>query len=333
MIQQGPVEFTTGLFLYPKLIQMNTNILRPSTLNYQRFKTIGNTIGHTPIHEFPSLSPRPGVRIFGKLEWYQFGGSVKARAAYNMIRYAITTGRLISGQRLLDASSGNTGIAYASICSVLGIPLTLCLPENASSQRIQILQGLGTELILTSRLEGTDGAQRVAADMASTSPGTYYYADQYNNSRNWKAHFYGTSREVYNQTGGQITHFVAGLGTTGTFTGTSRGLKCLNPKIETISLQPDAPMHGLEGWKHLETARVPGIYDSNLADDTLQVNSGEVFDLIRFIAKHEGLILSPSAAANLLGAHIIASKNRRATIVTLLADNGDKYSEILTQII
>lgn len=312
---------------------MNTIIHRQNTINYRRLNAIGNTIGRTPIHEFQSLSPHSGVRIFGKLEWYQFGGSVKARAAYNMIRYALTTGRLTGGQRLLDASSGNTGIAYASICSVLGIPLTLCLPENATSERIQILRGLGTELILTSRLEGTDGAQRVAADMASSSPGTFYYADQYNNPRNWRAHFYGTSREVFDQTGGQITHFVAGLGTTGTFTGTSRGLKCLNPKIETISLQPDAPMHGLEGWKHLETAKVPGIYDSTIANNRLEVNTGEAFDLVRFIAKHEGLILSPSAAANLLGARKIAENHRRATIVTLLADNGDKYSEILSQIL
>lgn len=313
---------------------MNTTIhALPKTINVRRLNALNSRIGHTPMHEFSSLSPRPGVRIFGKLEWHQFGGSVKARAAYNIIRYALTTGRLKAGQRLMDASSGNTGIAYASLCAVLGIPLTLCLPENASRERILILRSLGTELILTSRLEGTDGAQHVAAELAETNPGAYYYADQYSNPANWRAHFYGTSREIYDQTAGQITHFVTGLGTTGSFTGTSRGLTCLNPFIKSIALHPDTPMHGLEGWKHLDTAKVPGIYDAALAYDNLDIDTGEAFDLIRFVAKHEGLILSPSAAANLLGARTIAEQQRRATIVTLLPDNGDKYSEVLSQIL
>lgn len=322
----------TGPFSFPYCNQMKSTKLTPILINHRRLNTLGNSIGQTPLHEFPSLSPRPGVRIFGKLEWYQMSGSVKARAAYHIIRYAITTGRLRQGQRLLDASSGNTGIAYASICAAMGIPFTLCLPENASKARIQILRALGTELILTSRMEGTDGAQQVAAELAASAPGTYYYADQYNNPRNWRAHFFGTAREIHLQTGSRISHFVAGLGTTGTFIGTSRGLRCLNHQLETVALQPDTPMHGLEGWKHLGSARIPGIYDPTITDRVAEVNTDEAVDMIRFIARHEGLILSPSAAANLLGTRQVADQCRQATIVTILPDNGEKYAEVLSQI-
>ncbi len=312
------------------MIQQTTST---PAINVRRLSALSKRIGNTPLYEFSSLSPHRGARIYGKLEWMQFGGSVKARAAFNILKYAITTGRLTQGQKLLDASSGNTGIAYASICAVLNITFTLCLPENASKERIQILKGLGTELILTSRMEGTDGAQQTAAHLAADQPGTYYYADQYNNPRNWQAHFHSTAPEIYNQTSGQVTHFVAGLGTTGSFTGSARKFHCLNSKIVNIGLQPDSAMHGLEGWKHLETARIPGIYDSSLAAELLPIDTEEAFDLIRFIARKEGLIISPSAAANLLGAQKVARKTRTSKIVTLLPDNGDKYSEILSQIL
>ncbi|MCF8237858.1 MAG: cysteine synthase family protein [Saprospiraceae bacterium] len=302
-------------------------------INVRRLSGLSKRIGNTPLYEFASLAPYPHARIFGKLEWLQFGGSVKARAAYHILKYAITTGRLTPGQKLLDASSGNTGIAYATICAVLQIPFTLCLPENASKERIQILKGLGTELILTSRMEGTDGAQKTAAHLAADQPGVYYYADQYNNPRNWQAHFHTTAPEIYQQTSGRVTHFVTGLGTTGSFTGSARRLQCLNPKIRNIGLQPESAMHGLEGWKHLETARIPGIYDAGLANEILPIDTGEAFDLIRFIARHEGLIISPSAAANLLGAQKVAATTRKSRVVTLLPDNGDKYSEVLSQIL
>lgn len=312
---------------------MIQNLTRQVVYNHRKLSEIGHRIGSTPIHRINSLSPKPGVDILAKLEWEQFGGSVKARAAYRIIRYALTTGRLQPGQRLLDASSGNTGIAYASICAAMDIPMTLCLPENASRERILILKALGVELILTSQLEGTDGAQRVAAEMAIQHPGRYYYADQYNNPRNWQAHFYTTSKEIVEQTSGRVTHFVAGLGTTGSFTGTSRGLKCHLPSIQLIALQPEWPMHGLEGWKHLETAKVPGIYDQSLADRQLAVDTEEACDLLRFVARKEGMLISPSAAANLLGAKKVAETISNGTIVTLLADNGEKYQEVLSQIL
>ncbi len=312
------------------MIQNTTSI---PTINIRRLANLRKRIGRTPLHPFPSLSPHPGTRIYGKLEWMQLGGSVKARAAFSILKYAITTGRLTRNKRLLDASSGNTGIAYASLCAVLDIPFTLCLPENASKERIQILRGLGTELILTSRLEGTDGAQKTAAQLAAEQPGRYYYADQYNNPRNWQAHFHTTAPEIYQQTAGRVTHFVAGLGTTGSFVGSTRRFHCLDDKITCIGLQPDSAMHGLEGWKHLETARVPGIYDPGLATDIVPVDTGEAYDLIRFVARKEGLIISPSAAANLLGARKVAHQIRKGVIVTLLADNGDKYTEVLSQIL
>lgn len=314
-------------------MHMPSILQQPSTVHRQRLSSLGRQIGQTPLHEFPSLSPRPGVRIFGKLEWFQFGGSVKARAAYAIIKHGISSGHLRSGRRLLDASSGNTGIAYASLCAALEIPLTLCLPENASKERIRILKGLGTDLILTSRLEGTDGAQRIAAGMAADHPGTYHYADQYNHDANWQAHFRTTAREILAQTGGMVTHFVAGLGTTGTFTGTSRGLRAAGAAVRNIALQPDGPMHVLEGWKDLGTAKVPGIYDATLPDEVLQVDSGEALDLIRHLARREGIILSPSAAANLLGAKTVAERLSTGTVVTILADNGDKYGDLLDQIL
>ena len=297
-----------------------------------RLSALGKLIGNTPAHYFPTLSPRPGVRIIGKLEWLQLGGSVKARAAYRIIEQAIRSGRLKNGTRLLDASSGNTGIAYASICAALDIPLTLCIPENASKARIQILRGLGTELVLTSKLEGTDGAQAVAAQLSFDHPARYYYADQYNNPGNWQAHSDTTAREIFDQTNGRITHFVAGLGTTGTFIGTTRGLKNLLPQLTSVSLQPEFAMHGLEGWKHLETARVPGIYNQKVADDSLLVSTSDAYDMIRLIARKEGMLISPSSAANLLGAVKLAKSLDSGTVVTMLPDDASKYTEVLSQI-
>ena len=303
-----------------------------ATHSQRKLSRVGQQIGRTPLIELPSLSPRAGVRVLAKLEWHQLGGSVKARAAFRIIEDAIYRGAWKPGGRLLDASSGNTGIAYASIGAALGIPLTLCLPENASSERKRILQHLGVDVILTDRLEGTDGAQRVAREMAAKEPQRYTYLDQYNNPCNWQAHLVTTAREILRQTHGQVTHFVAGLGTTGTFTGTVRGIRMHRPDLAGIALQPNFPMHGLEGWKHLETAIVPGIYDPQLADKQMEIDTGEAYDLLRFIARKEGLLISPSAAANLLGAHRVAQTIQQGCIVTMLADNADKYGEVLQQI-
>jgi len=272
------------------------------------------------------------VKVFAKLEWQQLGGSVKSRPAFNIIKNAILNGEINEERGLLDATSGNTGIAYATIGAALGIPITLCLPENASKERKQILKALGAELIYTSKFESTDGAQIKAKELSKSYPNKYYYANQYTNDNNWKAHYKGTANEIIQQTKGEITHFIAGLGTTGTFMGTSRRLKAYNEDIRTIALQPNNPMHGLEGWKHLETAIVPQIYNGNIADDFIEVDTLESFDLVKQIAQKEGLLVSPSAAANLLGAIELAKRIDRGVIVTTFADNAEKYSEIMEKL-
>lgn len=295
-------------------------------------RSIERKIGHTPLHEFRHLFNRKNVKLFAKKEWMQLSGSVKARAGYNIIRKAIETGELSEHRALLDATSGNTGIAYGAIGQQLGISVTLCLPDNASEERKQILKQLGVKIIFTSKYEGTDGAQQVAKEMAAKSPSAYFYADQYKNDNNWKAHYFTTAPEIYEALP-EITHFVAGLGTTGTFVGTGRKLKKLNPSIQLISLQPDSALHGLEGWKHLETAIVPAIYDDQLADRNLEVSTEESYELMKAAYKYENLILSPSSAANLAGAIRVAEKLDEGVVVTLLPDNGDKYSEVINKII
>jgi cysteine synthase B len=289
-------------------------------------------IGNTPLQPITRLFNKKNVRIYAKKEWMQLSGSVKARAAYNIIRKAIESGELNRERTLLDATSGNTGIAYAHIASALGIPVALCLPENASKERKDILESLGVKLILTSRFEGTDGAQQVAKELAASDPAGYYYADQYKNQYNWKAHYHSTALEIYEELPG-ITHFVAGLGTTGTFIGTSRRLRELKPSIRLISLQPDFALHGLEGWKHMETAVVPEIYDPSVADANYEVSTEEAHELIRAAYKHEGLLLSPSSAANLAGTIRIAESLEEGTLVTMLPDNADKYSEVIKKIL
>ncbi|HET6253075.1 MAG TPA: PLP-dependent cysteine synthase family protein [Puia sp.] len=295
-------------------------------------RALENEIGHTPLYRFTRLYHRPGVEIYAKQEWMQLSGSVKARAAYNIIRHAIEKGYLNGHRTLLDATSGNTGIAYAYIAKRLRIPVALCLPENASRERKDILQSLGVNLILTSRFEGTDGAQEAAKTLADHDPDRYYYADQYKNAWNWLAHYHGTASEIFAELPG-ITHFVAGLGTTGTFVGTGRRLRELQPAIRLISLQPDHALHGLEGWKHLETAVVPAIYDPSVADANEEVSTEEAYTLIKEAWHTEGLLLSPSSAANLAGAIRIARDLEHGTIVTVLPDNADKYSEVIKKLL
>jgi cysteine synthase B len=299
----------------------------PSPALKARLNALGSQIGNTPLRTFPNVFRKENVLLFAKQEWEQLSGSVKARAAYAIFRDAIEKNILHDGKILLDATSGNTGIAYARIGRILGIPVTLCLPENASSERKDILRSLGVELLLTSRFEGTDGAQDVARSLAEQSPGRYFYADQYKNENNWKAHYEGTGKEILNDLPG-ITHFVTGLGTTGSLVGTGRRLKEKNPSIRIISLQPDNPLHGLEGWKHLETAVVPKIYDSGVADENHEISTEDAYHMIRTVKEKEGLLLSPSSAANLVGAIRVASQIDHGVVVTLLPDNGDKYGEL-----
>ncbi|RMD96163.1 MAG: cysteine synthase family protein, partial [Bacteroidetes bacterium] len=289
---------------------------------------VGQFIGRTPLYEIKNVFHKPGVRLFAKLEWQQLGESVKARPAFNIIKNALLSGQL-QGRTLLDATSGNTGIAYAAIGAALGIPVTLCLPENASEERKRILKAFGAQIIYTSKFDGTDGAQEKARELFREQPDRYFYADQYSNDFNWKAHYETTAPEIWQQTHGTVTHLVAGLGTTGTLTGTGRGLRNYNPELEIIGLQPDNPMHGLEGWKHLETAAVPKIYDYGLPDRIIEIDTLEAYDMIHRVAKKEGLLISPSAAANLLGAIKVASQLDHGVVVTTFADNASKYGEVL----
>lgn len=298
----------------------------------QRIWQVGQFIGRTPLYEIKRVFYKKGVRLLAKLEWYQLGESVKARPAFSIIKSALLSGHL-QGRTLLDATSGNTGIAYAAIGAALGIPVTLCLPENASEERKRILQTFGAQIIYTSKFDGTDGAQEKAKELFRNQPGRYYYADQYSNENNWKAHYISTALEIWNQTHGTVTHLVAGLGTTGTLIGTGRGLRNYNPQLEIIGLQPNNPMHGLEGWKHLETAAVPKIYDYGLPDRIIEVDTLEAYDMIRMVAQKEGLLISPSAAANLVGAIKVASQLDHGVVVTTFADNASKYGEVLRNIL
>lgn len=297
-----------------------------------KLRLVGKQVGNTPLYKITKLPLRPGVEIFAKLEWEQLSGSVKARAAFNIFKAAIEQGQINGKKALLDATSGNTGIAYATIGKLLGIPVTLCLPENASKERKEILESLGAEIIYTSKFEGTDGAQEEARRLAIEFPGKYFYADQYKNENNWKAHYHSTSLEILAEVP-DITHFVAGLGTTGTFVGTGRKLRESKPSIRLISLQPDIALHGLEGWKHLETAVVPTIYDPSMADENIEISTEEAFAIMQEIHNLEGLLLSPSSAANLSGAMKIASTLDHGKIVTVFPDNADKYSEVVKKII
>jgi S-sulfo-L-cysteine synthase (O-acetyl-L-serine-dependent) len=286
-------------------------------------------IGNTPLLRLQRVGSQfPNVEFCGKAEWFNPGGSVKDRPALSMIQSGLASGALRPGKTIIDATSGNTGIAYAMIGAALGFPVQLCLPDSASHERKRILAAFGAELVSTPGDEGTDGAIRKVHQIVAANPEKYFYPDQYSNPANWQAHYRTTAAEIWEQTSGRITHFVAGLGTSGTFVGTTRRLKELNPAIRCISLQPDASFHGLEGWKHMETAIRPAIYDDTLADENLPVSTENSYRLVKRIAREEGLLVSPSAAAALLGCFQIAEripKNENAVIVTVFADSAAKY--------
>ena len=286
-------------------------------------------IGNTPLVRFDALTQDlPSVQLLGKAEWYNPGGSVKDRAAASIVAEARSSGKLIAGKILLDSTSGNTGIAYAMLGAALGFPVTLCVPENVSLERKRILQAYGANIIYTDPGEGSDGARKIAHQLAERHPDLYFYADQYSNDANWRAHYRTTANEIWRQTEGRITHFVSMLGTTGTFVGTARRLKELNPHIHCISLQPDSPFHGIEGAKHLPSAIIPRIYDSSLADDNLEIRTEDAYAMARRLSREQGLLVGVSSAAALVGSLQIAEglkKNQQATIVTILCDSGDKY--------
>lgn len=266
------------------------------------------------------------IEIYAKAEHLNPGGSVKDRPALAMILAGERDGKLTRGKTILDATSGNTGIAYAMIGAARGYKVTLCLPKNASVERKRILKIYGAEIVETDPMNGTDAAQIHAKELAAKYPEKYFYPDQYNNEANWTEHYNATAPEIWEQTNGRITHFVAGLGTTGTFVGATRRLKEFNPNIQAISVQPDSPLHGLEGMKHLETAIVPGIYDANLADENVEVATEDAFEMTRKLARQEGLLVGVSAGANVFAAVRLAKQLKsEAVIVTVLCDGGAKY--------
>jgi len=292
-------------------------------------KSVLELIGNTALLRLARAgSEFPNVEFYAKAEWCNPGGSVKDRPALSMLEAGLASGALRPGKTIIDATSGNTGIAYGVIAAALGYPVKLCLPDSASHERKRILAALGAELVITPGDEGTDGAIRRVHEIVAAEPEKYFYPDQYSNPANWQAHYRTTANEIWEQTGGKITHFVAALGTSGTFVGTTRRLKELNPSIRCISLQPDAPFHGLEGWKHMATALRPAIYDDTLADENLEVSTEAAYRLVKRIAREEGLLVSPSAAAALEGCFQVAKRIapfERAVIVTVFADSASKY--------
>lgn len=283
-------------------------------------------IGRTPLvrlHQFERETP--GVELYAKAEWQNPGGSVKDRAAARMIIEGETSGKLDKTKTILDATSGNTGIAYAMVGAARGYKVQLCLPENASPERKLILRALGAELVLTSPLEGSDGAIREARRLHAADPDRYFYPDQYSNDANWQAHYDTTAPEIIEQTSGRLTHFVAGLGTTGTFMGTGRRLRKFNPTIKLISFQPSSPFHGLEGLKHMESAMVPSIYDPTLADEDLRVDTEQAYRMVRRLAREEGMLAGISSGAAMCAVLQIAKKIERGVIVTVFPDGAEKY--------
>jgi cysteine synthase B len=287
-------------------------------------------IGKTPMVRLDALTEHlPGITILGKAEWTNPGGSVKDRAASSIVLDAQRRGFLQGGQGLLDATSGNTGIAYAMLGAAMGFPVTLCMPSNVSEERKRYLSAYGAQVIWTNPADGSDGAIRKAREMIAAEPDKYYYADQYGNDENWRAHYRTTGNEIWEQTEGQVTHFVAALGTSGTFMGTTRRLKELNPAIQCISMQPDSPFNGLEGLKHMATAIVPRIYDPALADLNIEMATERAYEMAKYMGRNLGVLVGVSAAAATAAALQIgeaeAAAGREAVIVTILCDGADKY--------
>lgn len=288
-------------------------------------RRFSDLIGNTPLVRFRSLELRPGIEVYGKAEWVNPGGSVKDRAALAMIEDGERTGQLTKDKILIDATSGNTGIAYAMICRERGYRIMLCMSARASEERKNILRDYGAELVLTDPAESSDGAIREVRRRYAENPELYFYPDQYNNPENWKAHYRTTAPEIWEQTAGRITHFVAGLGTSGTFVGVGRRLKEYNPEVQIVAMQPDSPLHGLEGLKHMPTAIVPGIYDPELADLNVEVETEQAYEMIRRIDREEGILVGISAAGALVVARDIAAEIEQGVIVTILPDSGNRY--------
>lgn len=301
-----------------------------SSRRCQRFESLLDLVGNTPLVRLRSLEAAcPGVELWAKCEFANPGGSVKDRAASRIVRDALARGDLGGSVRLLDSTSGNTGIAYSMVGAALGIPVTLVMPENVSLPRKQITRAFGTQLVFSDPMEGSDGAIVLARQMAAEHPDRYYYPNQYANESNWRAHYEGTAVELWEQTQGRITHFVTGVGTSGTVIGTSRRLHELNPAIRCIAIQPDDAFHGLEGLKHIPSSLVPPIYDESVLDDTLWMPTDEGWDMADRLSRDEALFVGHSSGGNVAGAlrvaRELAARGEAGVVVTILCDRGDRY--------
>jgi cysteine synthase B len=289
-------------------------------------KDVLSLVGNTHLVRMARIRPAsPSVAVYAKAEWENPGGSVKDRPALNIIREAEAAGLMSPDKTLIDSTSGNTGIAYAMIGAAKGYRIKLCMPSNVSQERKRILNAYGAEIVYTDPMEGSDGAIRHVRAMVKEDPDLYFYANQYDNPANWGAHFRTTAPEIFEQTEGRITHFVAGLGTSGTFIGTARGLKELDPRIRCISFQPDSPFHGLEGMKHMATAIKPGIYDDSVADESLEISTEDAHRMTLRLAREEGLLVGVSAGAAMVAALKVARQLESGVVVTIFPDSGDKY--------
>jgi cysteine synthase B len=306
-----------GLYNNPDMI---------TRINERAGTNVTELVGNTPLLELPCVSAEvPGVRILGKAEWHNPGGSVKDRPALWMIRDGEKSGALTPGKTILDATSGNTGIAYAWIGAALGYRVKLCMPKNASEERKKILRAYGVDFVLTDPGEGSDGAIREAKRLYAEDPERYFYPDQYSNLANPRAHYESTAPEIWEQTGGEITHFVSGLGTSGTFVGTASRLREYNPDIRVVSFEPDSAFHGLEGMKHMESAIVPPIYDPTVADENRHASTEAAYEMVKRVAREDGILIGISAGAAVATALEVAREIERGVVVTILCDGADKY--------
>lgn len=296
------------------------------SVTLQAPERIGELVGNTPLLRLRAFEREAhGAELYAKAEWHNPSGSVKARAAARIIQEAERSGELHRGKIILDATSGNTGIAYAMLAASVGYRLRLCVPANVTVERKRLLRAYGAEVVFTDPLEGSDGAITEARRMFAEEPDKYFYADQYNNDANWRAHYDTTGPEIIAQTGGRLTAFVAGLGTSGTFVGTARRLRRFNPSIRLFSVQPDSPLHGVEGLKHMPTAIVPGIYDPDVADESLAVTTERAHELTRRLATEAGVLAGVSSGAALGAALDIAARGERGVIVMIFPDGGERY--------
>jgi cysteine synthase B len=300
--------------------------MMPASVTFASVPSLVELVGNTPLVRLRRIErDAPGVELYAKAEWQNPGGSVKDRAALRMIVEGERSGALVRGLTILDATSGNTGIAYAMIGAARGYRVKLCLPANATPERLRMLRAYGAEVVLTDPLDGSDGAIREARRLYAATPDAYFYPDQYNNEANWRAHYETTAPEILAQTGGRLTHFVAGLGTSGTFVGVGRRLRETSPHVRLVSVQPDSPLHGLEGLKHMDSAIVPGIYDPTLADDDVRVSTEEAYGLVRRLATEEGLLAGVSSGAALAASLRVARDAGHAVVVTVFPDGGGRY--------